>query len=148
KVFRLYLLKGRRKTAVNAEWACVKQRAADSPKGCWMDFHLPEPHAYLWLPEREKDEPDMDYLLRVRQWGRRWAETAQRVSGSRWTLTDLEWHDPEAVTVLVESFLLNLYVFDMYKAERKAVPELVAVEAEGFSAADLASVRQRAAEVN
>ncbi len=147
KVYRLFLLKGDRKTA-DAEQKYVKQAAADHPKGRWTDFHLPEPHAYLWMPERGQDESGTDYLLRVRTWGRRWADKARAVPGSRWTLTDLEWHDPEAVRALAESFLLNLYVFDTYKAERKAVPELAAVEAEGFSAEALADLRVRADEVN
>lgn len=148
KVFRLFLVKGGRKAAADAEQTYVRQTSADKPKGSWTDFHLPAPHAYLWMPERAKDEPAVDYLLRIRQWGRRWADKARAVPGSRWTLTDLDWHDAEAVRVLVESFLLNLYVFDDYKAERKAAPELVAVEAEGFSAGDLEKLRLRAEEVN
>lgn len=148
KVYRLFLLKGGRKATADAELTYVRQAVADSPKGCWIDFHLPQPHAYLWLPERGKDEAEMDYLLRVRTWGRRWADKARAVPGSRWVLTDVEWQAPAAVRALAESFLLNLYVFDTYKAERKPEPELTAVEAAGFSAADLAELRARVAEVN
>ena len=148
KVYRLFLLKGNRKNPADAEQMYVKRMAADQPKGSWTDFHLPEPHAYLWLPERGADEARVDYLLRVRTWGRRWADKARALPGSRWALTDLEWQDTEAVRALAESFLLNLYVFDTYKAERKAAPELTAVEAEGVTAADLTAMRERAAEVN
>ncbi|MDE6307832.1 MAG: hypothetical protein K2L79_03355, partial [Bacteroidales bacterium] len=148
KVYRLFLLKGNRKNPADAEQMYVKRMAADQPKGSWTDFHLPEPHAYLWLPERGADEARVDYLLRVRTWGRRWADKARALPGSRWALTDLEWQDAEAVRALAESFLLNLYVFDTYKAERKAAPALTAVEAEGVTAADLTAMRERAAEVN
>ncbi len=82
KVYRLFLLKGARKNPADAEQMYVKRMAADRPKGSWTDFHLPEPHAYLWLPERGADEPTMDYLLRVRTWGRRWADKARALPGS------------------------------------------------------------------
>lgn len=148
KVYRLFLLKGDRKNPADAEQTFAKQAAGGRKKGAWTDFHLPEPHAYLWMPERGQDESVTDYRLRIRTWGRRWADKARAIPGSRWTLTDLEWHDVEEVRALAESFLLNLYVFDTYKAEREAAPELAAVEADGFAASDLTELRQRTAEVN
>lgn len=146
-VVRLFLLKGDKKHPTDAEWTCVKQNASGKTKGTWTDFPLPEKHAYLWMPERGKDESAFDYRLKIRVWGRRWADKARELSGSRWALTDLEWHDESDIRALVESFLLNLYVFDDYKADKKAAPELIAVESPAFSASDLKKLQQRATEV-